>query len=300
MGKVAIVGLGKGWDRNPAPVSDYGNLYHALQGASNRFIVINGGGEAVGPSAQLGKLYTPQIVAEYIKHGGVWVDYCGFPFFYTVSSAGAVQTLGQSGWKEFVSYLGYGWLRNQKFYYPGEYTLKTQYPFRRGFPLNQSLTGVCYDPNSFTRSGFLGVGGGTFPLAADGFAAVVALHPAGGGYYFYGSYRTGPDQLFASAAPGVPTSDYANFIRNVLRGNTGGYACRPYHIAVQSTHHVTPGVTSPVKFQHHTAHTAHSAHTSHPTSTAGSNKLAEDILAGTLVAGGVALGTVLIWRHRRG
>ncbi len=310
MGGVAIVGLGKGWDRNPAPVADYGDLWHGLQGASSRYIVINGGGEAVGPSAQLGKIFTPQIVAEYVKRGGIWVDYCGFPFYYLASSAGAVQTMGQSGWKEFASYLGYGWLRDVQFVPSPSVAVGSSgsaYHFARGFPLAESLDGVCYSAQSFTiPGGILGIGGYNGVLAANGWTAVIALHPSGGGYYFYAVYV--PEAIVeahfygggAAIPRGVPTATYAQFIRNVLSGNTGGYACRPYRIASQSTHHVTPGPTSPVKFHTpHTAHTAHTAHSAHSTAPSGSSKLAEEILAGTLVAGGVALGTVLIIRHRR-
>lgn len=313
MGGIAIVGLGKGWDRNPAPVADYGDLYHALQGASSRYITINGGGEAVGPSAQLGKIFTPQIVAEYVKRGGIWVDYCGWPFYYLVSSAGAVQTMGQSGWKEFVSYLGYGWLRDVQFIPSpsvavGSSTTNT-YQFARGFPLAESLDGVCYSAQQFTiPGGVLGIGGFNGILAANGWTALFALHPAGGGYFFYGVYvpeATVESHFYGGGLGkprGVPTATYANFIRNVLSGNTGGYSCRPYRIASQSTQHVSPGPTSPVKFYtphtaHHTPHTAHTAHSTHHSGS--SSALMEEILAGTLVAGGLALGTVLIIRHRR-
>ena len=306
MGGVAIVGLGKGWDRNPAPVADYGALYHGVQGATNRFITINGGGEAVGPSAQLGRLFTPVIVAEYVKQGNVWIDYCGFPFFYMASSAGTIQTMGQNGWHQFADYLGYGWLRDVSFFVnisEGLNPFASQKPYQiaRGFPLSQSLDGVCYCPTcTYTiPGGFLGIGGLNGVVTADGYTGMMALHPSGGGYYFYGAWTPELTMLRDNkAAQGIPTDAYVQFIQNVLHGNTSGYACSPYRIASQPTHPVSPGPTSPVKF--HTPHTAQTAHTAHSTSPAAPNtRLIEEILGGTLIIGGTALSAVLIARHRR-
>lgn len=307
----AIVGLGKGWDRNPAPVSDYGALYHGVQGATSRFVTINGGGEAVGPSAQLGKIFTPVIVAEYVKRGGVWIDYCGFPFYYAASSAGAVQTMGQSGWKEFADYLGYGWLRDVQFVPPLSVAIgsntQDSYQFARGFPLAESLDGVCYSSQTFSvPGGVLGIGGYNGVLAANGWTALFALHIPNGGYYFYGVYvpELGVESHFRGGGTfkprGIPTAVYTSFIQNVLHGNTGGYQCRPYKIASQPTHTVSPGPTAPVVF--HTPHTAHiqTAHTAHSTAHSGSEtRLVEEILGGTLILGGATLGAVLIARHRR-
>lgn len=299
---IAIINLGSRQDRNAATVKDYTALYHALEGASSRFMVINGGGEMVGPSQYAA--YDPHRVALMIAQHGIWVDYCGFPMFYQGTESGTVTTLGQTGWHEFVEYLGFGWLRNQQFDYPGEYTLKAQYPFRRGFPLSQSLVGVCYDANGvFSQpSGFLGIGGGQFPLTADGFTAMVALHKPGGGYYFYGAYRYSADAVIASAIDGVPINTYAAFIRNVLAGNVSQYACLPYKLSTEPVNTVSPGPTSPISVgSSHTAHTAHTSHTAKTVATTSTSNthVVEEVIAGTLIAGGLGLGAVLYARHKR-
>lgn len=310
MGGIAIIDLGKGIDRNPATIADYGGIYSALggnggkQNITNRFIVINGGGEAVGYSDQMGTQYTPETVAGHIKRGGVWIDYTGAPFYYQATPSGAVSTLGQTGWHQFTAFLGYGWLSNQVFIYPGEFSLKPQYPFRRGFPLSQSLDGVCYDNGSFPPPNPLVNGFSPLPLAADGFASVVALHPPGGGYYFYGSYRYSASQLLVSAVSGVPINLYANFITNVLRGNTSGYICRPYKIAVQPTHTVQPGPTSPVRIgsatHTTTAHTAKTTVHTAKTTRSGTPSVVEDVLlvGGVLTGAGLVAVSLLGHHHR--
>lgn len=303
MGGVAILDLGKGLDRNPAPVADYGALYHGLQGASSRFIAINGAGEAVGYSDQMKIQYSPETVAGHVKRGGVWVDYCGFPMYYQAKADGTVSTLGQSGWHQFAEFLGYGWLRNAQFTYPGEFTLHTQYPFRRGFPLNQSLDGVCYAHQNFRQSsGFLGLGvGGTFPTAADGFASMVALHRPNEGYYFYGSYHYDASGVLASALNGIPTSLYVTFIRNVLSGNVGSYTCSRYKIGVQKTSHITPGPTSPVSNGSGRSSRSTSRSTPSKSSQASSHAttvMVEEILGGVLIVGGLGLGAAAVVHHR--
>lgn len=251
MGGIAVIGLGKGYDRNAATVADYTAIYSGLGGhgggqtATGRYIIINAGGETVPYSDQLHALFTPQVAADHVKKGGVWVDYCGLPFRFQEQADGSVATLGPAGWSAFAENLGYGWLAGagSKMYYPGEFTFHTQYPFRTGLPLAESLDGVCYDNETFEEpGGFLGIGGGSFPLAADGYAALFALHPPNGGYYIYAAYLYGAAGILASSQRGVPIANVVSFIERVVRNDHTGMVCRPYVTNVQ---HVSSPTTSP-------------------------------------------------------
>lgn len=314
MGSIAIIDLGHGVDRNAAPVQTYGDLYHALggnngqQNLTNRTIIINGGGEAVGYSRQTNTLWTPETVAGHIKRDGlVWVDYCGFPFYYQGSPGGTAQTLGQSGWRQFASFLGYGWLANVSFFVnitEGFNPLSSHkaYQIARGFPLNESLDGVCYCPTcTYTiPGGFLGIGGLNGVVTADGYTGMMALHPPGGGYYFYAAWT--PEYILLrdnKAAQGIPITTYASFIQQVLTGQTSGLQCNPYQIAVQHTHRISPGPTSPIKIVTERTVTHSTPHqTVSSASSAKTSPLAEELLAGSLLLGGLGLG-VIVWIRRQ-
>ncbi len=311
MGGLAIIGLGKGFDRNPAPVSDYTALYSALggnhgqQSLTDRFMVINAAGEAVGYSDQMGIQYTPETVAGHIKRGGIFIDYCGFPFFYQAEANGTIQTLGQTGWHQFAAFLGYGWLANVSFIPPFSVTVSLSgspyYKFVRGFPLSQSLVGVCYDNGTFTiPGGLLGIGGSTGHLTANGWTAMIALHPPGGGYYFYAVYTPESEAIRGGLTQvrGVPISLYAAFIQDVIQGRTGGYVCRPYQIAVQSSRRIAPGPTSPVT-THTVRQTPATAKTAtHATTSPATTHLVEDILIGGTAVAGLGLIAAAVARHQ--
>lgn len=310
MGGLAIIGLGKGFDRNPAPVSDYTALYSALggnhgqQSLTDRFMVINAAGEAVGYSDQMGIQYTPETVAGHIKRGGVFIDYCGFPFFYQAEANGTIQTLGQTGWHQFAAFLGYGWLANVSFIPPVGVKNGLGYnffPFVRGFPLAQSLVGVCYEDGTFVAPGPIpGITNYTGHLTANGWTAMIALHPPGGGYYFYAVYTPAYEVLksFSNSVRGVPIPTYAAFIQNVIQGRTGGYVCRPYQIAVQSSRRIAPGPTSPVT-THTVRQTPATAKTAtHATTSPSTTHLMEDLLIGGTAVAGLGLIAAAVARHQ--
>lgn len=316
MGGIAIIGMNQA--HNAAPPSEYGALYHALggnngqQSITNRYIIINGAGEAVTYSSQTSANWTPALVGARVRTQGlVWIDYCGFPFYYQVGANGVVKTLGPSGWTQFASRqaAGYQWLSRANFIVPASATqtiTSPSFPIARGFPLSESLDGVCYSTGKITiPGGFLGIGGGTWPLTAQGYTAMFALHPAGGGYYFYAA--SVPAYLAIRThtilqSVGIPT--FSTFIRNVLSGNTSGYQCQPYQIGVQHTHTITPAPSSPVQTIRSPRQTPGGtpSGTSLPPSTSKSSTnhsaLVEDLLIGGTVATGLGLVTVAILRGK--
>ncbi len=253
MGGIVIIGLGKGYDKNAATINDYGGLYNALGGSggrqslTDRYVIINGAGEDIPYSSQLHKQFDPQIVADFVKGGGVWIDYCGWPMYYTSGAGGGSygDATGPGGWSSFCENLGYGWLADANFTVPPEITYNpySKYPFPRGFPLAESLIGVCYPAGgTFTvPSGVFGSGGYQANLTGDGFSAMVVLHPPGGGYYFYATWVPGFEQVLTANASGVPVDTYANYIQSVLGGNTSQLTCLAYKTNVQ---HVSSPTTS--------------------------------------------------------
>lgn len=313
MGGIAIIGLNEA--HNAAAPSEYGALYHALggqngqQSLTSRYIVINGGGEAVTYSRQTSANWTPAVVGARVRTQGIiWIDYCGFPFYYQVGANGVVKTLGPSGWTQFASdqAAGYQWLAQANFIVPlsAVQTYTRSFPFARGFPLSESLDGVCYSTGSINiPGGFLGIGGGTAGLTERGYTGMFALHPANGGYYFYASWV--PMYLVARTtviAQAVPISTYSTFIQNILAGNTSGYQCQPYQIGVQHTHTITPAPSSPVTTQR-TSSTPTPGRTPivtpRPSAHSTTSHLAEDLLIGGTVATGLGLVTVALLRHHQ-
>lgn len=250
----AIVLFGKTVDRNPAPVQSYADLYNALDGQIRPFFVVNGGGECIGPSSQINRDFTPERIAQFVKDGNVFVDYCGWPMYYQADTSGNVATVGASGFGKFASYLGYGWLDKVQFAFPtffNEYG--TTFPFTRGFPLAASLDGVCYSVGSMATPALFGfLGGGSLPITADGYTAMFALHPPGGGWYFYATYAallkfgipfTAVDSM---SSGGVAIADYAAFIQTLVNGGSNAnYVCQPYHLSSLPATTVTPGPSSP-------------------------------------------------------
>lgn len=215
MGYVIIDGMGKTTASNPAPVSDLGNLYHAVNGQYDQDITINGYGQSLGP----GTLYawTPEIVANYVQSGKIFLDWCGWPMYYQVAVNGMKTTLGSGGFQTFASEVGYNWLNDTNFdrtqnYAPGSY------PFNRGYDLTASQHGVYLPHGNFVSpGGIMGIGGGTYPLNASGFSALFALHPPGGGYYVYGTY-VGFDT--GSGPAGIPYQTYADFLYAVVHNQS--------------------------------------------------------------------------------
>ena len=254
MGSIAIIGLGKGYDRNPAPLKSYTDLYSLLGGQSgrtsltSRFVIINAASETLPYSTQLHTNFSPAQVADHINKGGVWIDYTGWPMYYQADAQGTITTLGQAGWAQFVNDLGpapahYGWLSKVGFAVPlgTIHGFSTQYPFVRGFPLNESLDGVCYSTTSFSEPGRLG----TYPASASGFASMIAIHVPNAGYYFYATGTPLRDVILNGDSQGVPIQTYANFIQQVLSGNMSGLTCQPYKTNYQKPAPTSTGQASP-------------------------------------------------------
>lgn len=60
--------------------------------------VVNGGGEVVDRD--------PIDVADFVKLGGVWIDYCGYPMYYRDDLFGNMW-LGGNGFRRFLTQLSY-------------------------------------------------------------------------------------------------------------------------------------------------------------------------------------------------
>lgn len=264
---IAIIGLGKGFDQNPAPLSDYTAIYSGLGGSSpstQRFIIINGAGEALPYSTQLHTQFQPSVVAQHVNKGGIWIEYCGYPMYYQVGADGSVAEPGPAGWAQFVGDLGpgparFGWLSKLSFVTPFSSMVagnSSRFVFVRGFPLAQSLDGVCYADVPITISGgLLGIFGGIRTSTTEaGMTAMVAIrHPTSGGIYFYGVYTPESTILSSRAgviqavdvARGVPVDTYIQFINSVIAGNTAGLICQPYKTNTQKIPANTTGQSSP-------------------------------------------------------
>lgn len=253
----AIIGLGSPLAQNAAPASTLEDLYNLVNGhTGSAYFVLNGYGEALGTSAA--RAWTPRGtdgVAEFVRSGGIWIDYCGWPMYWQNSVGGSQTQLGAGGFGSFVQGIGFDWLSGTNFS-PPTFTTNT-FPFLRGYSLAASQNGVRYAATGSltTNGGVLGIGGGTFPLAADGYTCLMALHHGSTGWYFYGAYG---ERAASSEAPnGVPVALYAAFMRACLTGATSfqasytdGYGQGTIHHAEYEapTHSVTsnqPGPSSP-------------------------------------------------------
>ena len=250
----AIIGLRNALAQNPAPASTYEALFNLLEGRTGHaYFVINGYGEALGTSPA--RAWTPRGqdgVAEFVRSGGIWIDYCGWPMYWQNSVTGTQTQLGPSGFGQFVQGVGYDWLAGTNFS-PPPFSYSSTFPFLRGYSLAAAQNGVRWvDTGSFsTQGGILGIGGGTFPWSADGYTAMMALHHGSLGWYFYGTYG---ERAASSEAPnGVPIDLYAAFILACLAGQatftgTGGSGHIRHEPYTAPTHTVTgsqPGPSTP-------------------------------------------------------
>jgi len=249
-----IVGLGAGGAQNPPPVDYLGAIYNALRGTYSRQIIINGYGEALGHGQYINWAEN-NAVATFVNNGGVWVDVCGWPMYYQVSPQGTVATLGAGGFQTFAKNIGFGWLNQVRFTVslgnlPIFGNFSNTYPFGRGFPLSASLTGLCYNNGTFANygGGILGsvaaLGMNNMPITADGYTALMALHKPGAGYYVYAAWT--PWWMNASNEPiAMPPSLIAQFVLDMMAGNTGNYVCTPYQITTQPPSNTQPSPSSP-------------------------------------------------------
>lgn len=224
MGQNAIIiGDGSPAAKNGAPPAILGTLYNAIVGltGSSR-AVINGYGEAVGPSSVVA--WTPQQVAAFVKGGGIWIDLCGWPMYYQVSPTdiSQVTTLGAAGFQAFLSAWDSAYWHNVlstiSFAVPFQLTTPFgTFPDSRGWPIQGVLPiGFCwlegtFQPNSYSQ---------VQALSASGWSMAGSLHRPGEGWYFYGSVNPG-----SGAGPynGLPPQIYAQFILNTIAGRGPAY-----------------------------------------------------------------------------
>lgn len=218
-----IIGDGSLGAKNGAPPSILGDLYNAVAGLTGSHrAVINGYGEAVGPSSVVA--WTPQQIASFVKGGGIWIDLCGWPMYYQVSptDVSQVTTLGAAGFQSFLSAWDSAYWHNIlgtiSFAVPFQATTPFgTFPDSRGWPTQGVLpVGFCwlegtFQPNSYSQ---------VQALSANGWSMAGSLHRPGEGYYFYGSVNPG-----SGAGPynGLPPQIYAQFILNTLAGRGPAY-----------------------------------------------------------------------------
>lgn len=253
----AIIGINQNGRQNQAPDSAYESLYNTLNGQTgSAYFVVNGYGEALGPSAN--RNWSPRGqngVAEFVRSGGIFIDYCGWPMYWQVSTSGVQSQNGPGGFQSFVQGINYPWLDTKQFQTPVETTFSaslSQFPLTRGFDKLGSMDGVYLANGTMVvPGGILSIGGGTFPIATQSYTAMMALHHPSIGWYFYGSYgRTSFGPHFPNA---VPEDLYAAFILACLRGqsgfsSSGGQGGITYANYVAPVHKVTspqPGPSSP-------------------------------------------------------
>ena len=231
MGVPVIIGKGSHSVYNPPSVQILDTLASLIQTTfPNRGIIINGYGENLGPS--VGRIWTPQAVANWIKAKNVWIDYCGWPMYRYVSATGSVNTVAQSGFQQFAQAIGYPTLANATFEVtPGSSVgLGEHYPFERGLKLQGSLDGIYINRNTF-RAGIVPnvLTNNMVPLTASGYCACFALQPdpPQGGIYFYAEFMPNGiinhlRDLIGGGPNYVPESVYAQFIQMVARGQANG------------------------------------------------------------------------------
>lgn len=240
-----IIGMGAQTAVNPAPASVLGSLYKALVGNTGpRFYVINGYGEALGPSATRPWTVTGQgSVSDFVRGGGIFVDYTGWPMYNHIDVDGATTLLGPAGFQQFAGAIGYDWLSAEQFAVPASILYGSfgsdKYPFSRGYAVSGSQAGVYLSQGTFsTPGGILGIGGGTWPLHAQGFAGMFGLHHSGIGWYFYATAT--PNAVSASMPSFVPPAVFASFILACLNGQSNGDGFTVSRLAYQAPYQSSP------------------------------------------------------------
>ncbi len=257
----ALIGTNVSGRQNAPPNSTLEALYNALNGhTGSEYFVINGYGEALGPSTA--RLWTPRGadgVAEFVRSGGIWVDYCGWPMYWQNEVGGTQTQLGGSGFDQFVQGIGFTWLDTKQFQTPlfgsVNNVLSLPYALTRGYQESGAQNGVRRGHGTFTTpGGFAGFGGGTWNLNGDGYCALIALHHATlKGWYFYGVYDTTTMYGNPSLPNMVPVDVYAAFVLACLRGQasfsaSSGSGTIIHEVYEAPSHTVTanqPGPSSP-------------------------------------------------------
>lgn len=213
-----IIGLNSASARGAASASDLEALYNYLINTLGQDFVINGYGDALGPSASRPWTLTGTgSVTEYVQSGGVFIDYCAWPMEYQIQPDGTVNNPGPSGFQSFATALGYGWLSDASFAAvakssgPNGYL----YPFPRGYVQSGSVNGLYLPHGTFTDQG-------TWALNGSGYAAMLGLHRPGEGWYFYGvHWETLVRSIFNMTLPAtVPVNVYGAFIERCVHNQT--------------------------------------------------------------------------------
>lgn len=144
--------------------------------------LVNGGGEVVDRD--------PSEIAAFVRAGGAWVDYCGYPMYYRQDCLGTGpcgnQWLGGNGFRRFL--VGLGNLGFSHTFMPDGFA------FPRALLVDEPTIPQwiypCYAPD--------------VPHESNVFAAFGLKPPGSAGWYFY-AYGVGAD--------GVSAGQYLQFIR---------------------------------------------------------------------------------------
>lgn len=246
-----IIGLNSASSHNAASAADLEALYNYLNGTLGQDFVINGYGEALGPTeARPWTLTGTGSVTEYVQSGGVFIDYCGWPMEYLIAPNGVISQPGVNGFRTFAQAIGYGWLSNASFAAvarsegPNGYL----YPFPRGYVQSGSVNGLYLPHGTFIDSG-------TWALNGGGFASMLALHRPGEGWYFYGEHwETLVRSIFNMTLPAtIPPNVYGAFIERCVHDQTSASGSNftmtishePYTVAATAPQKNTTGPSSP-------------------------------------------------------
>ena len=193
---------------NAAPAASWNALIAALQSGplAGRKVVFNIAGERL-PNQQ--KDWTPAAVSDFCRSGGVWIDYCGGPMYYS-SDPSVTGSYGWPGFQKFLTAAGAYGLPYSNF---DTSTISSgfgqTYPYQRSLVLKSAPPQVSwFDPNlraANARPYKTGTVAGNFWVYAS-FAIMVG---SGMYCYAYGGLRS---NLGFSYQAGVPASTYAAFI----------------------------------------------------------------------------------------
>jgi len=167
---------------------------------------LSGTNAAINQAAETFSVEYPnlQSVVSFVKAGGVYVDYCGWPMYYpAIVSTYPTQGVG-SYFGNFLSAIG-----ADQYYCDGfdasQAGCMPNYPYDRGWLTKNDISspaGLIYGKNGAACSSLVfGYGDSVYPM--------VAVRPASGtGIYFYGA---------AGSNGAIDPNQFANFILNVIQ-----------------------------------------------------------------------------------
>jgi hypothetical protein len=154
-----------------------------LADTTPEYCLINGGGE-IAP-------YDGLAMADYIKEGRVWLDYCGYPMYYYKISDRQIKRQGPGGFAKF--------LRQARYVLDHDFWAE-----RQGFTFPRSLV-LYQEPPSFLLLN---------PYAPWAWHVYSSFGiKVGHGYYFY---AFGWPEGMGVDPPGVLPGNYARFVNETL------------------------------------------------------------------------------------